>query len=142
MSSTDPLPLPTAPSAGHTRRLATVLRYLVSGGLAAAVYVAVTSLANAVFHLPLVTAGILGYVISMPCAYVLHRVFSFASRQAVATEIPKFLLQSLVSSLLSGTLPALLTTMGLSLAIALVITSLAIPLLNYLTLSLWVFKTR
>lgn len=142
VTAPDSPPLSEANPVGRRAQVGRWLRYLVSGGAAALVYAAVTTLVHTGFGMGLVASGALGYLASMPCAYLLHRYYSFSSRQMVARELPKFALQSMFSAGLSGVLPALLGAAGLPLPAALALTCLAVPLVNYFVLSLWVFHAR
>lgn len=141
MAAVDPTQPPyTRANAGS--RLGRWFRYLVSGGTAALVYMGVTSAAHAWFDIGLALAGVIGYVTSMPCAYLLHRHLSFGSKQLVMREIPKFVIQSIVSAVLSGLLPWAISRGGCPLPAALVITSISVPVFNYIMLSCWVFRTK
>lgn len=133
---------PQRPGANPRSRIDRWFRYLVAGGLAALVYMGVTAAAHAWLGMSLGLAGVIGYACSMPCAYLLHRRLSFGSSQLIKRELPKFVLQSIVSALLSGLLPSALGSAGCPLAVALLLTSVAIPIFNYVMLSSWVFRTK
>ena len=119
-----------------------LLRYVVSGVMAALVYAAATAALNSMIGLDLGLAGAIGYVIAMPCAYLLHRKFSFGSAHSIRSELPRFIVQSLVSIALAGVIPSALVAAGTQLALALAATSIAVPLFNYAVLSTWVFGVR
>ena len=123
-------------------RLEAIARYVLSGLLSALVYAAVSLIAHRIAGLALGVSGVIGYLTSMPCAYMLHRKLSFSSSQHLATEVPKFVLQSTASIFLSGFLPWAFVTMGTNLAVALFTTSIVVPILNYVLLSSWVFKKK
>ena len=127
-------PLPT------TLRSGAALRYLVSGTVAAAVYMAVTTWLNQSLSLDMFAAGFVGYVAAMPCAYLLHRQYSFGSRQTISKEALKFCMLSVASATLSGLIPKLLTGSEVGHIVALIGTSVAVPIFNYLAASLWVFR--
>ncbi|AXQ30621.1 GtrA family protein [Solimonas sp. K1W22B-7] len=115
-------------------------RYLVSGAIAAGAYMAVTVWCRQAAGLSLLVSGIAGYVCAMPCAYLLHRYYSFRSRQPPAREAGKFIATSVIGAMLSGLIPQWLSAGGTPLAAALTVTSIVVPIINYLVLALWVFK--
>lgn len=119
-----------------------LLRYALSGSIAAVIYMGSTAGANRTWDLDLSISSALGYLVAMPCAYLLHRHVSFASKQPVPVEATKFIQQSVLSILFAAILPRMMYAAGLPLFAALGITSVAVPLINYLMLSLWVFRTR
>lgn len=123
-------------------RIAPFLRFLISGGLAAMIYTGATLILHSILGRSLLFSGVVAYAVSMPCAYLLHRHYSFSSLQPVATELPKFITQSVSGIVLCGAIPELLTRLGASLAFAMACTLVAVPLLNYMILLCWVFKTN
>ena len=119
-----------------------LLRYALSGAIAAIIYMGVTAGIHNTWGVDLSISSALGYSAAMPCAYLLHRYVSFASKHPVAVEAPKFIQQSVFSILLAAILPRILHAAGMPLAAALGLTTLAVPVINYMMFSLWVFRTR
>lgn len=119
-----------------------LLRYALSGAIAAFIYMGVTAWIHRTRDIDLSISSALGYSAAMPCAYLLHRHVSFASTQPLAVEVPKFVQQSVFSIWLAAIVPKILHAAGMPLAAALGLTSIAVPLINYVMFSLWVFRTR
>ena len=119
-----------------------LLRYMFSGLISALIYALASLTWHHIAGLPLAFAGAMGYLTSMPFAYLLHRKFSFSSSQSVRVELPKFVAQSVASILFSGLLPSALVATGTDIHVALLLTSIAVPIINYIVLSYWVFKNK
>lgn len=120
-------------------RLPRPARYLISGLLAALMYMFVAACCKKFIGLDLLASGIIGYIVAMPCAYLLHRNYSFHSRHPPAWEASKFIATSAASAILSGLIPHWLFSSGISMAFALAVTSIVVPSVNYLIAALWVF---
>lgn len=123
-----------------TDRQTTLVRFAVSGALAAAIYYAVAWLAIRQFGWKPLTAGLAGYVAALPMAYWLHRKFTFQSRARVLPESSRFVASSIIGIVLSSVLPAIMSRFEVSLAIALAATCVLVPAANYLLLSRWTFS--
>jgi putative flippase GtrA len=123
-------------------RLLVVLRFGVSGTVAALGYFGIAIVGVRTFRLAPEWAGFAGYIGSLPIAFLLHRVFTFRSRARFAPEWLRFLCSSLLGCLLSSWLPAAAMDAGVSLHAALGLTCIIVPSVNYLLLSRWAFVAR
>ena len=116
-------------------------RFAVSGGISAAAYYGVAWLVAEGLGWPLGMAGFIGYLVSMPIAYGLHRSYTFQSQGTIVKESSRFGVSSLLGIGLSTVLPVALTHLHLSVAVAFALTCVLVPIANYLLLSRWVFAT-
>lgn len=115
-----------------------LLKYALSGGMAAIVYIAVVfTLTQSSFDV--VLSGVLGYVVATPCAYLMHRRFSFGSKREIRPEATRFLIISIVGAFFSGILPKAFMATGMPLLFSLLFTSVIVPSMNYILHSSWVF---
>jgi putative flippase GtrA len=113
-------------------------RFLLSGATAAVVYWLVAWWARRSGQ-SLFAAGFLGYLAALPAAYLLHRTFTFRSHASVPAESSRFVLGSILGIGLSSLFPAAMVRFELPFTIALTITCILVPLINYFVLSRWAF---
>lgn len=84
-----------------------------------------------------------GYLVAAAFSYAGHKYFTFNSKSAHAAEAPRFLLAIGCGLAVSIFLPMLLgDTLGLAAGIPILITSVAIPVVNYIVLERWVFQSK
>lgn len=92
--------------------------------------------------LPVYAAAGLSYILVTPLSYGLHRGFTFRSKAAHSTSLPKYLIVSAISTSIAAFLPAAMNSRsGLEMDInyALSLTCVIVPLVTYLLKSTWVF---
>jgi putative flippase GtrA len=124
-------------SAAHLPR---VLRFVLVGGTATLSYALLVTLANLWLPLPAGVNSLLAYGLSMPVSYAGHRLFTFNSVQAHGQTAPRFMLTSVVGYGLAFIIPAVMTdALGWSSHLATVASCTAIPLVNFILLSTFVF---
>lgn len=117
-----------------------LLRFALSGGAAAVVYCVVLVQLSAMGLRPWLS-GFLGYLLSMPVAFVLHKMFTFRSDVPYKRELPRFIATSLIGIILASATPALLTsTSHVPMPWVALMTSIVTPLITYILMSLWVFR--
>lgn len=114
-------------------------RYLLSGAVSAVIYLGLVWVAVTWLRCDVFASGVAGYLVATPVAYSLHRVFTYRSGSPIGAQFPKFLISSLMGLLLAGSLPELFLILGAPLAIALLITCILVPMINFAVLSAWVF---
>ncbi|RRH97193.1 GtrA family protein [Mesorhizobium tamadayense] len=90
-----------------------------------------------------VEASLAAYAAAALFSYLAHRSFTFMSAGSHRSQGPRFLLLTIAGLAVAYAAPSLLTvTLGLPLAVPILVTSLAIPALNLLMLDRWVFAER
>ncbi|AZO08676.1 MULTISPECIES: GtrA family protein [unclassified Mesorhizobium] len=90
-----------------------------------------------------VEASLWAYAAAALFSYLAHRSFTFMSAGPHRSQVPRFVLLTLAGLALAYAAPWLLTvTLGLPLAVPVLLTCLAIPALNLLVLDRWVFAER
>jgi putative flippase GtrA len=120
-----------------------LLHFLLVGGIATLMYALVVTLANIWLPLPASANSLLAYGLSMCVSYAGHRIFTFRSQIAHSHTAPRFIMTGAVGYALAFLIPFGLTdTLGYSSHIATVMSCIAIPLVNYALLSLFVFGDR
>ncbi len=123
----------------RSRDMIVFLKFCVSGGITAAFSYAVCA---GLMSLGADTklAGAAGYLSSVPMGFVLHKVFSFESRNKVSRDAMRFAVVSVVSAVLAGvTLEQATQVLGLSVLGALVVVALVVTPCNFLAMRAWVF---
>lgn len=117
-------------------------RFLLVGSAAAMCYCA-ACWALVAFGLRKDLAGSLAYLASMPLSFLMHRRFSFSSRNPAAHDGVRFIAMSAASTWLAGSgLVIAETTLGLSLTASITLMCMVIPLFNYASMRLWVFALK
>jgi putative flippase GtrA len=133
-----PGPAPTA--------LLTRSRIVAYGGVglaAALVFMLATRLVQAALGLELMAAAAIGFAASFAVSYVGHRRLTFRSAGSKAAEVPRFLVTSLLCfGLTLGCTHLFATRLGLPDLAALALTSLFVPVLNFLLMAVFVFVRR
>lgn len=85
-------------------------------------------------------AGAAAYLSSVPMGFLLHKVFSFRSKNRVAEDAMRFVVVSGASAALAGvTLEQATQELGLSVLGALVVVALVVTPCNFLAMRAWVF---
>lgn len=122
--------------------VAQLTRFGVSGVINTIVYIGTGKalLAAGVGH---AATGALALLVASATGYVLHKLFSFRSKNEPAGEAARFgLLVLLNATLSSAALPALARQVGMSDTLALMTVSLILPVTNFLAMKFWIFKSR
>jgi putative flippase GtrA len=114
--------------------LSRIVRYCSVGFLITATYFAATVVAFEWTQAMSIVCSLIGFFIALPIAYAGHRYISFRSTGRHVVELPRFIVATstmfVVSSVSIVVFVDLLHT----------ITSLLVPLVNFLVLQMWVFR--
>ena len=90
-----------------------------------------------------IVAGAGGYLGSLPVGFMLHRLFSFGSRNAVQNDVWRFCLVSLASALLAGwILETAVTAWSLPIWAGLLAAAAVVLPANFTAMKVWVFLGR
>lgn len=93
--------------------------------------------------LPPVPASLAAYAVATAFSYLGHKFVTFVSEGAHRTEMPRFLVLTLAGFGIATALPAVLTSMlGWPPAIAVLLTCVLVPAVNFFVLDRWVFARR
>ena len=119
-----------------------VPRFLLVGGTTALGYLGLAALLGRL-GVSVLPAGCFAFLVMLPLSYAGHRLFTFSSERRLLGEFPKFVTSSALGVALSGILPYLTVSfLHLSATAGFAYTCIAVPTLNYLLLSGWVFTER
>ena len=114
-------------------------RFLLIGVVATCLYT-VVALCLSASGLSVALASLAAYLIAAPFSYVGHKYFTFGSDRAHRFEAPRFIAVTVVGITVSLVMPAIMSgRLGLPVQVSIVLTSLLIPIANYLVLRGWVF---
>ena len=133
--------LPAAVLTGERFRL---LRYFVSGVAISTGYtITVMVLVELLRWMDPVAASTLSFVIWTPVSYVVHRDFTFRFRGDHLAAAVKFLV-AFVARLAGSAYVVYFATqlLGWNYMVGVLANWIVLPLINYLVLSLWVFRSR
>ncbi|WP_051333947.1 GtrA family protein [Mesorhizobium sp. WSM3224] len=117
-------------------------RFLVIGIGATLIYALLAASFSAAAAMPLNPAmgSVLAYGLAAVFSYAGHKYFTFVSRGAHRFEVPRFAVLTLAGLATSFALPAVLSQwLGLPVQVPIALTSLLVPLVNYVVLRHWVF---
>jgi putative flippase GtrA len=89
----------------------------------------------------LIASGI-GFVVSAVANYLLNARFTFRTGARHASAVPKFIATAAAGLLINSLLLMLLTSLGLHLVLAQILTTLGVLSWNYLLNALWTFRHR
>ncbi|RUW34111.1 MULTISPECIES: GtrA family protein [unclassified Mesorhizobium] len=117
-------------------------RFAVIGGAATLVYaLCALLLSGGGRALSATSASVIAYVIAGVFSYAGHKYFTFVSAGAHRFELPRFLLLNAMGLAIAAALPGLLTgRLGMPAAVPVLLTCVAVPLVNYIMLGRWVFR--
>jgi putative flippase GtrA len=91
--------------------------------------------------LPATLASAVAYATAGLFSYAGHKYFTFTSAGAHAVELPRFLLLNATGLATAIALPVVLTDrLGMPAAVPVVLTCIAVPMVNYIVLGRWVFR--
>ncbi len=88
---------------------------------------------------PLAAHGI-GLALAALCSYIGHYSFTFQAKGRHKIYVPRFIVQAIVSVVLSTAAMMLVTRIQLSYLFAVMATMVLIPGVNFLLMQFWVFK--
>jgi putative flippase GtrA len=114
--------------------------FAVIGLISTAIYAILTLLGESWLEWPIPLVSALAYMAGMVWSYLGHRHFTFASRQPHGVAIPRFIQLSALGYGLSIAIPfALSVQMGLASWVSVATTCIAVPLVNAMVMSAYVF---
>ncbi|RUU29181.1 GtrA family protein [Mesorhizobium sp. M6A.T.Ce.TU.016.01.1.1] len=126
---------------GSYRRLS---RFALIGIASTLIYAAcafLLSRGQATAGLPAALTSFAAYAIAALFSYTGHKYFTFISGGSHAMELPRFLLLTASGLAVAVALPGLLTQMlGVPASVPILLTCIAVPVINYVVLGRWVFR--
>jgi putative flippase GtrA len=118
-----------------------LLRYAVSGVLISIGY-SISAIAFVDWHwLGPAMASAVSFVLWTPISYYVHRDFTFLFEGEQIPAMAKFVASFVVRLIASAYTVQIAATLGLSYIVGLLANWLVLPLLNYVILHFWVFRT-
>ena len=133
---------PPARSPGRAL-LARLLRFGAVGGIATLIYAAVAYSLTRFAGLGAVLASVAGYGVAGVWGYVGHRYFTFRSTDRHVADAPRFIAAQLLGVGIAVAAPYLMTDLWHAPPLApILVTCIAVPLLNFVILDLLVFRSR
>ena len=84
-----------------------------------------------------------GYAFALPFSYLGHKLFTFRSRGAHHDELPRFVVAAIIGLSISASVPELAVRQWHAPPwVGYLAACVAVPVLNYMVLWLWVFAHR
>jgi putative flippase GtrA len=119
----------------------TFVRFFSSGVVCAFVYAFVARSMLGMGRTP-IHAGFIAYLAAMPVSLMLHRWFSFRSTHPAFPEAVRFTASAMVGLAVATYAPHLLIgSSGIDEDIAIALTCVATPIVNFVLMDRWVFRT-
>ncbi len=120
-----------------------LLRFGLVGIVATVLYAVFAWLFTVPAGLPAVVASILAYCLGALFSYSAHRRITFRSDRPVMQEVPRFAGVSLIGWIVAILSPLILTNgWGLPPVVAIVFASVAVPVLSFIGLERFVFRSK
>lgn len=120
----------------------TVIKFLVTGGLATLLQYAVLWIGVDVFELPAAVASGVGYLMGSVLSYLLNYHYTFSSTQSHAGAVSRFYLMVLLGWLINIAVVGLLADwLGWSKWVAQVMATAIVLVWNFCSSRYWVFKS-
>jgi putative flippase GtrA len=121
--------------------LSRIVRYCSVGFLITATYFAATVVAFEWTQAMSIVCSLIGFFIALPIAYAGHRYISFRSTGRHVVELPRFIVATSTMFVVSSvSIVVFVDLLHTSYLVPLTITSLLVPLVNFLVLQMWVFR--
>jgi putative flippase GtrA len=122
--------------------LSVIARYLAVGGLVSFTYIALTTMMIEILGMTALVGSIMGFGANLPIAYAGHYYITFQSSGKHSKQGPRFLLTAATSFLVSSLAVIVVTELlEWHYSIALALTTLLIPVINFTVFRLWVFRS-
>ena len=117
------------------------IRYALVGLLSSAIYLTSVYFLVSKNNIDHKLASVLGYCAAIPVNFVFNRHFSFRSKGPIGNELVSFLTTHFVSMALIYVMMALFVDrLGLSYLLIASFTIVALPVLSFFILNIWVFS--
>lgn len=118
-------------------------RFGAVGLSATALYAVLAFILGQGAHFAPVRASLTAYAAAAAYSYVAHKIVTFMSPGQHRSEAPRFLVATAAGFAVAYLAPAVLVGwLGLPPALPIVVTSLLVPVVNFVLLSRWVFADR
>ncbi len=120
-----------------------LVRFGLVGGVSTVIYAAFAWIFTVSLGMPAVLGSILAYCLAAVFSYNAHRRVTFRSDRPVAEEAPRFAGISLAGWIVAIISPLILTNgWGLPPVVAIVFASVAVPIMSFVGLERFVFRSR
>ncbi|WP_162314773.1 GtrA family protein [Pseudoxanthomonas yeongjuensis] len=121
---------------------AKLVRFGIAGLISSLSYALFTWTLVYAFRMSPVVSSAIGYALAIPLSFLLQRSFSFRSEGSKRRQAPRFMLVHGFNILVSiAVMDLLVSALGMDYRIGIAITMLLIPLLSFLAMNLWVFRS-
>ena len=120
---------------------ATMFRYAGVGGIVAILYMLLTTVFIKFAETRPLYASVGAFLLTVPVAYLGHKHLSFRSRGSHQREFARFVATMISAFIIStAVMLCLVERSGWHYGIGLLITSMLVPLANFIVLFFWVFR--
>ena len=121
--------------------LSTLFRFLLVGGFATGLQYGLMTLLIIDFATQAVLASGIGFVTGAVANYWLNARLTFKTEQRHAVALPRFVVTALAGLAINSAILGFLTSVGIGLVIAQVVSTLCVLVWNYTINALWTFRT-
>lgn len=119
-----------------------LLRFLIVGGFATLIHVAIVILSVEWGGIDPPLANMIAFALAFPLSYLGHYHFSFASDAAHRRTISKFISVSVACFLTGQSIMSLFHFLGIAYGIGLVAIVATLPIMSFVLNKVWVFHDR
>ncbi len=116
------------------------LTFLIVGGLTTGIQYVVMALLMWLADMPAVYASSIGFVFSAAVNYLLNARLTFRTKKTHTDTLPRFIGTAGMGLLLNVLVLTGLTSMGMHVALAQVLTTICVLIWNYTVNAIWTFK--
>jgi putative flippase GtrA len=118
-----------------------LLRYGGVGAVVTVLYSALTGLLMELLRTPAIAASVGAFLLVLPLAYWGHRVISFRHDARENRQLRRFVIAMSAAFLVSSlSVLTLVNGLGAHYGVALLVTMLLVPTVNFIILDRWVFR--
>jgi putative flippase GtrA len=121
-------------------RVPTLGRFIVVGSISALIYVATVFACVRGLEWAPMAGHAAGLSLSTTCSYFGHLTVTFQARGRHAVYLPRFIAQTVVTTLLSTAFVALAKAWGVDYRWAVAANVTIVPALNFISMQIWVFS--
>ncbi|WP_183449195.1 GtrA family protein [Microvirga lupini] len=135
--------LPIGKCASDSNVLLRLFRFAIAGGICTLLHFFLTNVAVAGFRLDPVLSSSGAYLTCVPISYLLQSRFTFRAKQDTRAQVTKFTIVSVSGLLVSAAVMKwAVEKQGLPYWAGAAVVAGAIPVVNFLVLSVWVFTKK
>ena len=120
--------------------LPTLFRFLLVGGCATGLQYGLMTFLIIYFATPAVVASGTGFVVGAMANYWLNARLTFKTEQRHGVALPRFAVTALAGLAINSAILSLLTSIGIGLVIAQILSTLCVLIWNYTVNALWTFR--